>query len=113
MQTQQAQSFPGYFNLVVLLLVVLGALGWLVACVLGFSRARAHGPAVRWFALAAACMLLFHLHIVLIGLASAQGANSSAAALTAFVLLFVVLAAVCGIVGFSRLDNPDGEGRES
>jgi hypothetical protein len=107
LQPQQSPSFPAYFNLVVLLLVVLGALGWLVASVLGFSRARTHGPAVRWFALASVCMLLFHLHIILIGLASSQGAGSAAATLTAFVLLFVVLAAACAIVGFTRLNNPE------
>jgi hypothetical protein len=107
LQAQQAQSFPGYFNLVVLLLLILGALGWLVAAALGFSRARAYGPAVRWFALAAACMLLFHLHILLIGVAGSQGANSSAVTLTAFVPLFIVLAAACAILGFTRFNHPE------
>jgi uncharacterized membrane protein YuzA (DUF378 family) len=107
LEAQQAQAYPSYFNAVVLLLLVIGALGWLVACVLGFTRARACGPAARWFALASACMLLFHLHIVLIGIASASGAGSAAVALTAFVFLFVVLAAVCAILGFTRCTNTE------
>jgi TRAP-type C4-dicarboxylate transport system permease large subunit len=107
LQAQQAQAYPSYFNPVVLLLLVLGALGWLVAAVLGFSRARAAGPAARWFALAAACMLLFHLHILLIGIAGAGGAVTSAVALTAFVPLFVVLASACAILGFTRSTTPE------
>jgi len=105
LEAQQAQAFPSYFNLAVVLLLVVGALGWLVACVLGFTRARACGPAARWFGLASACMLLFHLHIVVVGVAIAQRA-ASAYALGAFVLLFVVLAALCAIVGFTRLTGP-------
>lgn len=107
LQAQQAQSFPEYFNPVVLLLLGAGALCWLIATVLGFARTRGHGPAARWFALAAACMLLFHLHILLIGIAGAQRAGSTAVALTAFVPLFVVLAAVCAIVGFTRFTSPE------
>ncbi len=103
LEARQAEAGPGYFNLVVLLLLVLGALGWLVATVLGFSRARAAGPAARWFALASACMLLFHLHVLIIGVVLSQRAVSTAYSLGAFVLLFVFLAAVCAILGFTRL----------
>ena len=103
LEPRQAQSFPEYFNLVVLLLLVLGALGWLVAAVLGFSRARAAGPPARWFTLAAACMLLFHLHVLVIGIAGARGAGPTAVALTAFSPLFIALAAACAILGFTRL----------
>ena len=106
LQAQQSQAFPSYFNLVVLLLLALGALGWLVACVLGFTRARACGPAARWFALASACMLVFHLHIVVIGVAIARGGGATAYGLAAFVLLFVVLAAACAVFGFTRLSSP-------
>ena len=109
LEAQQAQAFPSYFNPVVLILLVLGALGWLIATVLGFSRARAHGPTARWFALASACMLLVHLHILLIGVAGASGANSSAVALTAFFPLFILLAAFCAILGFA---SPKAVSRE-
>ena len=110
LEAQQPQTFPAYFNLAVLLLLVVGALGWLVACILGFTRARACGPAARWFGLAAACMLLFHLHILLVGVATAAGAVSSAVALTAFFPLFIFLAALCAILGFA---SPKAVNRES
>lgn len=103
LDARQSQSFPEYFNLVVVLLLVLGALGWLVATALGFSRSRAAGPAARWFVLASACMLLFHLHVLVIGIAGARGAGPTAVTLTAFSPLFIVLAAACAILAFSRL----------
>jgi len=106
LEARQTQAGPEYFNLVVLLLLVLGALGWLVATVLGFSRARAAGPAARWFALASACMFLFHLHLVVVGVVLSQRAVGTAYTLGAFVLLFVFLAAVCAIIGFTRFTNP-------
>lgn len=107
LEAQQANAYPSYFNPVVLVLLALAALGWLVATVLGFSRARAHGSAGRWFALASACLLLFHLHVLLIGVATAAGAVSSAVALTAFFPLFIALAALCAILGFARPHTPE------
>ena len=101
-QADQAFRAPSSFTTVVLLLLVGGALAWLVAAVLGFTRARVYGPAARWFALAAVCMVLFHLHILLIGFAMAQ---RSALTLGAFFNLFVLLAAVCAIIGFTRLNK--------
>ena len=106
LQAQQSQAYPSYFNPVVLVLLVLAALGWLIATVLGFSRARTHGATARWFALASACMLLFHLHVLLVGVATAAGAISSAVALTAFFPLFIFLAALCAILGFARPGEP-------
>ena len=78
----------------------------LVAAVLGFSRARAYGAAVRWFALAAVCLLIFHLQILVIGFAVAQRDNDLVLSIGAFFNLFVALAAVCIIIGFVRLTNP-------
>lgn len=106
LQAQQSQAYPTYFNLTVLVLLGLGALGWLVATVLGFARGRGAGAAARWFALSAACMLLFHLHVLVIGVAGARRAGDAAVALTAFVPLFIVLAAACAVIGFTRLNHP-------
>lgn len=104
-QADQAFRAPSYFTTVVLLLLVGGALAWLVAAVLGFTRARVYGSAARWFALAAVCMLLFHLHIILVGFAMAQRSSESVLSLGAFFNLFVLLAAVCAIIGFTRLNK--------
>ncbi|MDT4968640.1 MAG: hypothetical protein QOJ64_3377 [Acidobacteriota bacterium] len=96
---------PSYFNVVLLGLLALGAIGWLVAAVLGFARARAFGPATRWFAFSAVALLIYHLQFVLMVLA----ANSDPSLLLkfgAFFDLFVVVGAVCAIIGFARMTGP-------
>ncbi len=85
-----------------------GGLGWLIAAVLGFSRARAFGPAIRWFALSAVCLVIFHLHFLLLGILAAFGARNdndfgSVLSVGAFFNLFVVLGAICSIMGFVKL----------
>lgn len=106
MLAQSTQYFaPSYFNMVLLGLLALGAVGWLVAAVLGFARARAFGPATRWFAFAAVSLVIYHLQFVLMVLA----ANSNPDLLLsigAFFNLFVVVGAVCAIIGFARLTDP-------
>jgi hypothetical protein len=82
-----------------------GALGWLVAAVLGFTRAR--GPAARWFALAAVCLVIYHLQWIVLGLAMTGRGTDSVLSLGAFFNLFVLLAAVCAILGFTRLTGPE------
>src|SRR5437764_1757842 len=62
-----AQSVPRFSGANLILFVAVfacGTLGWLIAAVLGFARARAFGASARWFALAATCMLIFHLYLV-------------------------------------------------
>jgi hypothetical protein len=99
----QAESFsiPPFFYPVVLLLLAGGALGWLVAAVLGFARARAFGPSTRWFTYAAVCLLLYHLQFLLLAFRPNQ-----ALAIGAFFNLFVMLASICAIIGFVRLTTP-------
>src|SRR3954470_2487340 len=96
---------PGYFQIVILALLTLGGIGWLIAAVLGFARAPAFGPATRWFALAAACLLLYHIQFVLTVLVGSSN-PSMFLAIGAFFNLFVVLGAVCAIMGFIRLTSP-------
>ena len=96
---------PSYFEYVFLILLVAGALGWLVAAVLGFSRARGFGPAARWFALSAACMIIYHVHLFAVGIVVAQKDNDLVLSIGAFFNLFVVLASVCAIIGFVQLNK--------
>lgn len=104
-QGDQAYRAPSYFIPVALGLLVLGAICWLVASVLGFTRARVFGASAWWFALAAVCMLIYHLQWVVVGFAIAGGTDA-VLTIGAFFNLFVVLAAVCAIMGFMRYTNP-------
>jgi len=103
---------PTYFFAVVIGLLVAGVIGWLIAAVLGFARARAFGSSARWFSYAAVCLILYHLHFLLFGVLVAIGTTqstpdaSSALSVGSFFNLFVVLAAVCAIMGFIRLTSP-------
>jgi hypothetical protein len=102
-------NLPPYFVWVFGLLLIAGGLGWLVATVLGFARSRAFGLSTRWFALAAACMILYHAH----WLALVFSINSKNMNLIFLILaslnLFIVLGAICTIIGFARLNRPRQE----
>ena len=107
MLAQEAEyAAPSYFKIIVLALLALGIIGWLIAAVLGFARARAFGSSTRWFALSAVCLLLYNLHWVLIGVSFIIASNDAVLAVGQFINLFVVLGAVCAIMGFIRLTNP-------
>lgn len=98
---------PAYFFQVFLILLVLGALCWLVAAVLGFTRARAFGPSTRWFALAAACMIIYHVQFFVMGIVASQGDNDLVLSIGSFLNLFVVAAGVCAVVGFVQLNKEE------
>ncbi len=107
-QVETRATQPTFFIPVMLVLLIGGGLGWLIAAVLGFSRARAFGPAIRWFALSAVCLVIFHLHFLLLGILAAFGARNdndfgSVLSVGAFFNLFVVLGAICSIMGFVKL----------
>ena len=102
---------PGLFTLVVVGLLLAGGIAWLIAAVLGFARAPAFGPSARWFSYAAVCLIIYHLHFLLFGLLILAGVTqnsdvSSALGVGAFFNLFVVIGAVCMIMGFVRLTKP-------
>lgn len=105
-QGDQAFRAPNYFAPVFLLLLVAGALCWLLAAVLGFSRARAFGSSTRWFAISSVCLLLYHLHFILLGLGFLSNDSDLLLSIGAFLNIFVLLGAVCAIIGFTRLTNP-------
>jgi hypothetical protein len=99
-------NLPSYFVWVFGLLMIAGGLGWLVATVLGFARSRAFGLSTRWFALASACLILYHAHwLALVFTINSQNGNIIFPIL-ASLNFFVVLGAVCTIVGFARLNTP-------
>lgn len=101
---------PTYFVPVFVGSLVAGGIGWLIAAVLGFARARAFGASTRWFSFAAVCLLLYHVQFLLLGFVAIMGAqrndSSSVIAFGSFLNVFVVLGAVCTIMGFIRLTNP-------
>lgn len=98
---------PPFFLPTVMVLLIGGALGWLVAVVLGFSRATAFGAPTRWFAISALCMLLYHLQwVVFVIFGVNQQDVEQVLGFGSFFNLFVTLAAICSIIGFMRLTNP-------
>ena len=110
MQTGVSAKEPAYFALVLIGSLVIGGIGWLIASVLGFARARAFGASTRWFSFAAVCLLLYHIQFVLLGIITVMGAQQndfdSVLVFGAFLNVFVVAGAVCAIMGFVRLTNP-------
>ena len=110
-QPQLRATQPAYFLLVVVLLLVVGGVGWLIAAVLGFARSPAFGPSARWFSYAAVCMIIYHLHFLLFGIFVMLGMNqdtvdlSAALGVGAFFNLFVVLGSLCAIMGFVKMTS--------
>ena len=106
-QIETTFNKPSYFIPVFLGLFLLGTVALLIASVLGFARARAFGPSVRWFSFAAVCLLLFHIQFILVGFGVVTNDTSLAFSILTFMNLFVVLAAVCTIMGFIKLTSPN------
>jgi hypothetical protein len=111
-QPQLRATQPNYFFPVAMLLLIAGGVGWLIAAVLGFARSPAFGPSARWFSYAAVCMVIYHLHFLLFGIFAVLGISQNSVDLSmalgvgAFFNLFVVLGAICAIMGFVRMTNP-------
>jgi uncharacterized membrane protein YhdT len=99
-------AIPSYFAPVVLGLLLAGLIGWVIAAVLGFARARAFGPSTRWFALASVCLIIFHLQFLVLAVGVIQNDSDLALGVGAFFNLFIVLASICAIIGFVRLTDP-------
>src|SRR3982074_3919535 len=103
LQNGMAARQPGYFAPVVLGSLVAGGVGWLIAAVLGFARARAFGASTRWFSFAAVCLLLFHLQFLLLAFGLIIKDLRTVFAILSFFNVFVVMGATCAIMGFVRL----------
>src|SRR6185503_15244925 len=110
LQTGVTAKQPAYFAVVLVGSLIVGGLGWLIAAVLGFARARAFGASTQWFSFAAVCLLIYHIQFVLLGFVAVMGAQQndfdSVLAFGAFFNIFVVAGAFCAIMGFVRLTNP-------
>ena len=110
MQNDMRANPPSYFMPVFLGILVAGGVGWLIAAVLGFARARAFGSSTRWFSFAAVCLLIYHIQFVLLGIVAFMGAQAndldSVLSFGAFFNVFVFFGGVCAIMGFVRLTNP-------
>lgn len=102
---QEAFRAPSYFIPVSVALFSLGALAWIVAAALGFTRARVLGPAARWLAAAAVCLVLHHLWFILLALGMVRRSDL-VLGVGAFFNLFVFLAGICAVVAFTRPTNP-------
>ena len=105
-QVETRYSQPAYFVPVVVLMLAAGLVLWLVAAVLGFARAKAFGPSTRWFAIAAVCMIIYHLQFLLLALGFILDNPNLTLVASAFFNLFAVVAAICSILGFLRLTQP-------
>ena len=105
-QADQSYRPPSYFVPVTLTLLLAGTVGWLVAAVIGFARARAFGSSTRWFALASVCLLIYHLQFLVLALGLIQNDSDLVLSVGAFFNLFVALGALCAIIGFVRLTDP-------
>jgi hypothetical protein len=97
---------PSYFAPIMLGMLVLGAVSWLIAAVLGFARARAFGASARWFSLAAVCLILFHVQFIVLGLGVLTKDSSLVFGILSFFNFFILLGALCSIMGFIRLTSP-------
>ncbi|HEV7904403.1 MAG TPA: hypothetical protein VGO96_11235 [Pyrinomonadaceae bacterium] len=106
-----AQGVPRFgtsLTVVVFLLLFVGSLlGWLIAAVLGFARARAFGPSTRWFAFSCLCLLGFNLHLLAVSLFGMTETDpEKVISFGAFSPLFLLLGSISAIIGFLRLTNP-------
>jgi uncharacterized membrane protein YhdT len=97
---------PSYFAPVMMGMLLLGAVAWLIAAVLGFARAPAFGPSARWFSLSAVCMILFHIQFIVLGLGVLTKDSSLVFGILSFFNFFILVGAVCAILGFIRLTTP-------
>ncbi|HEX7176886.1 MAG TPA: hypothetical protein VF240_16620 [Pyrinomonadaceae bacterium] len=108
-QAAEPMRLPLSFMTIVLVLLVGGAVGWLVAAVLGFSRARAFGPSTRWFAFSALCLLLYHIQWfawVVFGFNQRdRDAMERVIYFGGFFNLFILLGSICAIIGFVQLNK--------
>jgi hypothetical protein len=87
-------------------MLLLGIVVSLIAAVIGFARARAFGPSARWFSYSAVCLLLFHVQLLAVGFGVLSNDTSLASSIVAVFNLFIILSAICAIMGFIRLTSP-------
>jgi hypothetical protein len=105
-QAETTLREPSYFAPAIMGMFGLGAVLSLVAAVLGFARARAFGPSARWFSFAAVCLILFHIQFLVQGFGVLTKDSSLVFGILTFFNVFIILAAVCSVMGFVKLTSP-------
>ena len=105
-QVQTTVNKASSFIPIFLGMLLLGIVVSLIAAVLGFARARAFGPSARWFSYSAVCLLLFHIQLLAVGLGVLSNDSNLASNIVAFFNIFIILGAICAIMGFIRLTSP-------
>ncbi len=104
---QAVPRFASSYAVLFFVLFIVGTLGWLIAAVLGFARARAFGSSTRWFACAAVCMLITYLYLIVFALLGMTERDlDKLLSFGSFIILFPALGALCAIIGFVRLTDP-------
>ena len=106
LQAETTFHEPSYFAPAIMGMFLLGAILSLVAAVLGFARARAFGASARWFSFAAVCLILFHIQFLVLGFGVLTKDSSLVFGILTFFNFFILLAAVCTVMGFVRLTSP-------
>ncbi|HEY5884811.1 MAG TPA: hypothetical protein VIT88_09005 [Pyrinomonadaceae bacterium] len=106
LQTETTFHEPSYFAPAIMGMFLLGAILSLVAAVLGFARARAFGASARWFSFAAVCLILFHIQFLVLGFGVLTKDSSLVFGILTFFNFFILLAAICSVMGFVRLTSP-------
>ena len=105
-QVQTTVNKASSFIPIFLGMLLLGIVVSLIAAVLGFARARAFGPSAKWFSYAAVCLLLFHIQLLAVGFGVISNDTNFASSVVAFFNFFIILSALCAIMGFIRLTSP-------
>lgn len=105
-QTETTFREPGYFAPTIMAMFIIGAVASLIAAVLGFARARAFGPSARWFSFASVALLLFHIQFIVLGFGVLTKDSNLVFGILTFFNFFILLAAICAIMGFIRLTSP-------
>ena len=104
-QTETTFYEPSYFAPAMMAMLALGTVVSLVACVLGFARARAFGPPARWFSFLCVCLLLFHIQFLVMGFGALTRDSNLVFSMLIFFNFFIMIAAICAIIGFVRMTS--------
>ncbi len=104
-QSESTVRIPSYFYPAIMGMFLLGIIMALVAAVLGFARAGAFGPSARWFSFAAVSLILFHIQFLFLGFGFISDDSNLVFGILTFFNAFVLIAAVCMVMGFVRLTS--------
>jgi hypothetical protein len=102
-ETTNVYQQPSYFLPIFLVLWLVGIVLTLGMTVMGFRKMKMAGKAACWFGLAGVFLMLNFLQWLLFSFAIARQNMSLTWGMASFMHLPVVLAAVCGLIGLTKL----------